>query len=313
LLLVPEFALASLSAVTESLRLLNRLAAETLYSWTLLAPDGARVCCNGGIDVGPCRPLDCDEDFATAFVVAGRDSVAYDDPRALAWLRRIAAHGCKLAGIGCGTFPIARAGLLDGYRCTTHWSQIDRLAAEFPKLRVSADLYCIDRDRFSSGGALAALDLMLALIAVDHGHDLAVGVADMMLHADIRPAAAQQRMSVRWRFGVQDKRLIRVISLMETHTAEPLALSELARRAAISLRQMERLFHQRFGRGPQEFYLELRLRRAQQLLTHTSEAVASIATQCGFSSASHLSRFYRRVFSTTPAAARRQTAPALQD
>jgi transcriptional regulator GlxA family with amidase domain len=154
---------------------------------------------------------------------------------------------------------------------------------------------------------------MLALIAVEHGHDLAVGVADMLLHSDIRPPAEQQRMSVRWRFGVQDKRLIRVISLMETHTDEPLALSDVARRAAISLRQMERLFHQRFGRGPQEFYLQLRLRRAQQLLTHTSAPVAAIAAQCGFSSASHLARFYRRTFHTTPAATRRQHVIAAQD
>src|SRR3546814_3488786 len=87
---------------------------------------------------------------------------------------------------------------------------------------------------------------------------------------------------------------------MEAHLEEPLARAELARRAGLSSRQLERLFRRYLGRTPTRYYLELRLHRARALLTQTSMSILNVALACGFVSASHFSKCYREFFNKMP-------------
>jgi len=87
---------------------------------------------------------------------------------------------------------------------------------------------------------------------------------------------------------------------MEKHLEEPLTLANLARRASISVRQLQRLFRTLLGKSPGRYYLELRLSRGRALLIQTSMPIAEIAMGCGFSSASHFSAYYKRLYQTSP-------------
>lgn len=300
LFLVPNFALASLSAATEPLRMANRVAGRPLYTWHVIGADDRPIASTAGVDVCPGFKIDQASDLSIAFVIASREGVHYDDPRVLAWLRRLAACGVRLGGIGCGTFVLARAGLLDSYRCTTHWEQADQFAVMFPRSELTGDLYCIDRDRVTSAGLFSAIDLMLALIAERHGERLAIAAADMLVHTHIRSPKEHHRMPAQWRYRINDKRVTRAITLMEKHIAQPMSTEDITRQAAVSARQLERLFHEHLDCTPMQFYLQLRLRRAQTLLRTTAAPVAAIAAQCGFSSASHLARMFRRNFGLSP-------------
>jgi AraC family transcriptional regulator, carnitine catabolism transcriptional activator len=307
LFLVPNFALASLSAATEPLRMANRVAGRPLYTWHVISADDQPVASTAGVDVCPGLALDQAKDLSFAFVIASREGVHYDDPRVLAWLRRLAACGVRLGGIGCGTFVLARAGLLEGYRCTTHWEQADQFAVLFPKITLTGDLYCIDHDRVTSAGLFSAIDLMLALIAERHGERLAIAAADLLVHTHIRSPKEHHRMPAQWRYRINDKRLARAITLMEKHIETPLSTTEITGQAAVSARQLERLFQEHLGCAPMQFYLQLRLRRAQTLLRTTDAPVTAIAAQCGFSSASHLARVFRRNFGLSPVEVRYRT------
>lgn len=306
LFLVPNFPLASLSAATEPLRIANRAAGRPLYTWHVIGADEEPIGSTAGIDVCPTLQLDQANDLAIAFVIASREGVHYDDQRVLGWLRRLAACGTRLGGIGCGTFVLARAGLLDGYRCTTHWEQADKFALMFPRIALTGDLYCVDRDRVTSAGLFSAVDLMLALIAERHGESISIAIADMLVHTQIRSPKEHHRMPAQWRYRVNDKRVTRAITLMEKHIAPPLSTRDITRQAAVSARQLERLFREHLGCTPMQFYLQLRLRRAQTLLRTTDAPVAAIALQCGFASASHLARVFRRHFSLSPVEVRCQ-------
>jgi len=145
---------------------------------------------------------------------------------------------------------------------------------------------------------------MLHMIEVDHGRDLAVAVAEQFLHERIRSDLDRQRMPLRLRLGLSHPKIIEVVGLMEAHLEEPLSCAGLSARSGISTRQMERLFRKYLKRTPQRYYLELRLERAQRLLTQSSLPVMEVALACGFVSPSHFAKCYREQYSQVPKSTR---------
>jgi transcriptional regulator GlxA family with amidase domain len=303
--LVPGFSMMALSAATEPLRAANRVSGHDVYSWHLLSVDGLEVSSSSGFRLVPEFSIGERGELALLIVVSSLDVTEFHDQRVFAWLRRLAQSNCRLGAVSTGTLLLARAGLLNGYRCTIHWELRRDFAEEFPEIEATRDLFCIDRNRVTCGGGTAALDLMLALIAERHGHFIAAEVAEQFLHTRIRPPGESQRMAVQWRYGITDRRMVRVINLMEQNIEHPLHTQTLAQIAGISRRQLERRFLGEFGKTPSRFYVELRLKHAQALLLQSTDSLLAVALKCGFSSASHFGRCFRATYHETPARVRR--------
>jgi transcriptional regulator GlxA family with amidase domain len=299
-LLLPRFAMLAFSAAVEPLRAANLLSGRELYTWRILSADGRpAVCSNGAMVSAEGGPTD-DAPYDTIVVCGGVDAHRFQDAATLAWLRASARRGAQVGAISDGSFVLARAGLLEGRRCTIHWNCLDAFMETFPDLDVKRELYEIDRNRFTCSGGTASLDLMLGMIENDHGHGLAVQVADQFLHDRIRANDDRQRLSLRVRVGAAHPKLLEAVQLMEDNLEEPLSRMELARRIGVSSRQLERLFQKYLGMTPSGYYVELRLLRAHMLLSHSSLSVMEVGLACGFVSASHFTKRYRERFNRTP-------------
>ncbi|NJL18711.1 MAG: helix-turn-helix domain-containing protein [Nitrospira sp.] len=179
------------------------------------------------------------------------------------------ADGAAIGAVSLGPFVLARAGLLDGYRCTLHWESLPAFREAFPSIAATDELFEIDRARFTCSGGTAALDMMLNMISQQHGHELAASVSEQFIHERIRDEHDHQRMALTARLGVRHPKLIQVIKLMEQNLEEPLERANLAERVDLSTRQLERLFSKYLSRSPARYYLELRLNRARLLLLQT--------------------------------------------
>ena len=303
--LVPHFSMIALMAAIEPLRLANRIRGQRLYAWELFSTDGNAVLASNDIEVGVDHGIADVETYRVMFVCGGVHVRQFDNRKAFSWLRRLDRYGATIGALCTGTDVLARAGLLDGYRCTIHWENLPGFAEEFPRLDVTHELFEVDRTRLTCAGGTAALDLMLNLIAIDHDRDLAVGISDLLIHERIRDSRDHQRMTLRSRLGVSHAKLLAVISEMEENQEEPLSCADLARGVKLSTRQMERLFRKYFKRTPTRFYLEMRLDRARLLLSQTTMPILDVALACGFVSASHFSKCYREHFGRTPREERR--------
>ena len=299
-ILVPRFSMIAFSSAVEAMRLANRASGEELYRWQLLTVGGAPVTASNGIVIQPDGALDETVVCDVVTVCAGLDVHRHDDKQLLSWLRRVARRGVDLGALCTGSHILARAGLLDGYRCTIHWENLASFAENFPELELTSELFEIDRNRFTCSGGTAAVDLMLNVIAMQHGHELAVSVADQFMHERIRDRHDHQRMSLPARLGVRHPKLLSVIDEMNENLEEPLPRSLLAKSAGLSTRQLERLFRKYLNRSPARYYLELRLNKARLLLLQTDMSVIDVALACGFVSASHFSKCYRDFFGRTP-------------
>ncbi|MEO1328589.1 MAG: GlxA family transcriptional regulator [Pseudomonadota bacterium] len=298
--LCPKLSMIAFAAALEPLRIANRLSHETLYDWRLMTEDGDVATCSSGTRVAPDGGLLDLPRGATAFVCSGLDAQFAAGKALLTWLRKQERRGVALGGMCTGSFILAKAGLLEGRRCTIHWENQPALAEEFPELEVTNHLFEIDGSRFTCAGGAASADMMLEIIARDHGQDLASLVADQLIHAPVRTGREEQRLSVPARIGVRHPKLVSIINIMENNLEDPISPSVLAKEAGMSTRQLERLFRRYMNRSPKRYYMELRLDRARNLLLQTDMSVINVALACGFTSPSHFSKCYRSYFNNTP-------------
>ncbi len=307
-LLVPKFSMMAFTSTVEPLRAANRMSGRDLYSWRLISSDGAPVEASNGIAMMPDSSIATADDLPTLIVCSGIDVHLVRDKETFSWLRRQARKGARIGAICTGSHILARAGLLDGYRCTIHWENIPGFTEAFPDIEVTGELFEIDRNRFTCSGGTAPLDMMLHMITTRHGHDLATAISDQFIHDRMRGPNDHQRMTLQSRLGVRDAKLISVIAQMESNLEEPLSRVDLADSVDLSTRQLERLFRKNLASTPKHYYVELRLRRARQLLLQTSMSVLDVALACGFVSASHFSKRYREFVGKTPREERRAAA-----
>jgi transcriptional regulator GlxA family with amidase domain len=307
-LLVPNFSMIAFASAIEPLRMANRMSGHALYSWHLISKDGAAVAASNGILLTPESGINQATHMTTLFVCAGIEVHLYRDKEVFSWLRRLARGGVHMGALCSASHILARAGLLEGYRCTIHWENLLGFTEEFPDIEVSADLFELDRNRFTCSGGTASLDMMLHRIAPRYGRELAIAVSDQLIHDRIRGPHDQQRLTLQSRLGIRDTNLLSVVAQMEANIEEPLSRDALARSVGLSTRQLERLFRDKLGSPPRRYYLGLRLRHARQMLLQTDMSVLSVALASGFVSASHFSKCYHEYFDKTPRDERRESA-----
>lgn len=299
-LLVPDFSMIAFTASVEPLRLANHISGRTLYRWVLLSRDGGAERASNGVGVLCDHGLDDAPTLPTLVVCSGIGGHRYDDRAVLSWLRRAATRGTQLGAVCTGSHILARAGLLDGYRCTIHWENLAGIAETFPEIEATGELFTIDRNRFTCAGGTSATDMMLHRIAATHGEPLAIDIAEQMLHDRIRPGHAHQHDAIQPNPVMECKELNDVIRLMQDNLEDPLDLATLSAMLGQSRRNVERLFRKYLDCSPARHYLGLRLKRARQLLSQTSLPVIEVAVCCGFVSATHFSKCYRDHFGVPP-------------
>lgn len=299
-LLIDGFALMSFASAIEPLRAANVLAGKKLYQWLHISTGADAILASSGLSVASDHTIADNVRYDTVLVCAGGNPASFDDAKTLAWLRRLARSGCAIGGVSGGPFILAKAGILDDMRCTIHWEHLDAFIEAFPDIEPTRTLFEIDRNRLTCAGGVAALDMMHAIIRRDHGQALAAKVSDWFLQTAVRLGDDSQRISLRERLGTSNRAVLSAITVMERRLASPAPRDELAKAAGVSVRQLERLFTTHLGVTIEQHYLTLRLAKARALLRQTGMPVVEVGAECGFASASHFARVYRRAFDVAP-------------
>ncbi|UTH72943.1 GlxA family transcriptional regulator [Chromobacterium sp. IIBBL 290-4] len=307
-LLLPHASMADFASASEVLTHANLLAEKKLYETLLLSLDGAPVQLSNGIKLAVDLPLSYAPKLDYLLILADEigNEAGLDELS-----KNIAALNIDkmiLVGIGCGSYWLAKSGLLAGHRATIHWREIARLTEEFPEVIVTSNLYESEGRHLSCAGGAATFDFMLDLVGKSQGHEFVAQLSELFSMERIRPGSERQRVPLATRIGGSQPKLTEAVSLMEANIEEPLSTDDIAYYVGVSRRQLERLFKQYLSTVPSKYYLELRLNRARQLLQQTSKSIVQIGLACGFSSGPHFSSTYRNHFNITPREERSQRA-----
>ncbi|HEY6482273.1 MAG TPA: GlxA family transcriptional regulator [Steroidobacteraceae bacterium] len=311
-LTLPRYSMIAVSNAVEPLRMANILSGRPLYEWSITSIDGQPTLASNGLQLSPGIPLESIRAVDILFVCGGVDVQDAVSPRLLSALRRFAERRVPLGALCTGGYALAKAGLLEKYRASIHWENLSALREEFPRIVLNDQLFSIDRDRFTCSGGIAPLDLMLHLVKAKHGARLSQLISEQFIVDRIRNDRDRQYVPLRAQIGVSHETLIRVAQLMEQHIEKPLSLDAIAAATELSRRQIERLFKRHLDCVPKRYYLQMRLRRARELLLQTAMPIIDITTACGFQSPPHFSRCYRAQFGCPPSAERqiRHSKPA---
>ena len=298
--LMDNFTLLSFSSALDALRIANRMSGKTLYEWTFIGENEGVVSCSAGTQFKLDNSLIELHRDDTVLLCGGTSIQEATTKKLIGWLRREARRGLTIGGLCTAAYPMAKAGLLDDKKATIHWENQDSFAEEFLEVELTKTVFVCDGNRYTTAGGTSSIDLLLKIIADEHGEELANAVADQMIYSSIRTDQDTQRLSVPTRIGVRHPKLSKVIQMMEINIEEPISPSILAKDVGMSTRQLERLFRRYLDRSPKRYYMELRLQKARNLLMQTDMSVINVALACGFASPSHFSKCYRAHYDTTP-------------
>ncbi len=304
-----DLQLLDLAGPVEVFDAANQAARAEHYRVVVATPGGRRVRSTSRVELGADVALEvvaADHDrfpvVDTLLVVGGWGIAGItDDADLLDEVRALSGRARRTTSVCTGALVLGAAGLLDAHRATTHWAWCGLLSARHPEVEVLPDqIYVRDRDRWTSAGVTAGIDLALALVADDHGPELAHRVAGNLVVFARRPGG-QAQFSAQLR--VQAARTPAVAELqswLPDHLTDDLTVERLAERAAMSPRTFARTFRAEVGATPAAHVEDLRVEAAKRLLETTDLTVGAVARAVGFRHAETLHRAFARRAGTTP-------------
>ena len=299
-LLLPEFPLYALVPAIEALRIANQNRGRRLYDWRLISTNGKPVPAGNGMMMSVHTDIAKAEFLPVVIVVGGNHPLQHVARPTLNWLRRLDRHGALLGAIDTGLFALAEAGLIGDRSVTLHWEAMAMFRERYPHIAVEEQVLVFDRGRVTCAGGHAALDMILHLIARDHGAALAQRVANGFVQPLIRHETDPQRASIDTLMGDRAAEFRRVLHIMETNIGTPLRLAALCRESGLSAHRVTTVLREATGLPPMRYYLKLRLAAARTALFYGDDAVEDVASACGFSCPEVFSRAFKTEFGLPP-------------
>ncbi len=233
--------------------------------------------------------------FDTLLVLAAADVArSRTDPELVAWLRARAQDSRRIGSVCAGAFLLAATGILDGRQATTHWQLADLLAQRYPNIAVDGDrIYTQDGNIWTSAGVSTGVDLALAMVEEDHGHELALEIARRMV-LFMRRGAGQRQFSLQLEAQAAEHQPIRdLIAWISENLNADLSVPVLASRVGMSDRNFSRVFTQQMGMTPARFVARLRTEAAKLKLAETDDKLEAVAQSAGFGDGETLRRHLR--------------------
>jgi len=292
-----------------NLLLSHGVTSERAYPHIVLGPEAGVLRTSSGVGIVADRAYaGFDGELDTLLVAGGQGSrKARHDPALIGWLRRTAPRVRRIGSICTGALVLAKAGLLDGRRATTHWAACRLLAEKHPSIEVDPDaIYVRDENVYTSAGVTAGMDLALALVEEDWGRELALMVARWLVMFVKRPGGQSQFSAHLLAQTAERPRIRSLLDWIVHHLREELTVPSLAARTAMSPRNFARVFVGETGMTPAAFVETARLDAARRMLEDSVQSVDNVAADCGFGNAERLRRSFQRNLGVSPQDYRRR-------
>jgi len=283
------------------------LTTDSWYTFQVCSLESGPVRALGGITVQPRAGLSALRRADTVVIPGWKNSGRELPPAELVKaIQRAHSRGARIVSICSGAFVLAAAGLLDGKRATTHWHHADRLAAQYPLIRVDPDVLYVDEGTvMTSAGSAAGIDLCLHIVRKDFGAAISNRVARRLVVSPHRDGDQSQYVAAApLRHMGSEDRFSKLLNWSVSHIDQELTVGALARQANMSARNFARRFREETGTTPHLWLTRQRLGAAQQLLETTDHPVGRVAELVGMHSAVTLRHHFRQAFRTTPTAYR---------
>ena len=307
LLAYDEMNLLDLSGPLQALVTANRSFSgkgPALYETIVASVDGGLVTTGSGLAVMtvPLSALDAIRIDTLIAPGGSKDPAFYAPPKLVAWIAKRAPRVRRLCSVCTGAFLLAAAGQLDGRRVATHWDWVARLKERHPAIQIDSDkIFIQDGSTWTSAGVTAGIDLTLALIEEDFGHQVAIETARQLVMF-IKRSGGQSQFSVPLAAQLHDSgRFADLHAWIAAHLSDNLSVERLAEQAGMAPRTFARTYTSNLGRTPAKTVEAMRLEAACRALEETALPLKSIAASAGYGEEQNLRRVFQRQLGISPA------------
>ena len=306
--LFPDFLLLDMAGPLEVFSIANRyLPAADHYQILTIGTEPGPLQASNGVSVQTDLLLEQAQAAYDLLLVPGGPGAYNECHPALPWLKAAAPRARRIGSICTGAFVLGHAGLLDGHRVTTHWHYTERLIKAFPNAIVETDrIYLQDGRLITSGGVTAGIDLALSVVAQDHGKQVAVDVAKVLLVVMKRQGGQAQFSPMTAAVAPQETPITRVQNHVLAHLDQPFTIESMAELAGMSARHFARLFAKDVQMTPMAFLQGARIDRARHLLETTDLPLKTVAFHAGFGSVRHMRFLFSEKLGLNPTQYRQQ-------
>jgi transcriptional regulator GlxA family with amidase domain len=218
----------------------------------------------------------------------------------IAWLKQCWQQGSTLIGVGTGVCFLAESGLLDNHSATTHWHYVDQFKRDYPQVDLKPDFFITQSERIYCAASLNALaDIIVHLISQHYGKAAAQNVERNFSHEIRKPYEDQRYLE-----GAVDRHVDELIAEIQfwlrTHLNTELTLTKIAKQFGMSQRSFTRRFKAATGVRATQYWQQLRIETAKELLASSNLTIQEIADQVGYQDQGHLTRLFKQYLSLTP-------------
>jgi len=275
------------------------------YRLLLCAPTREPVIADGGLRLGAPYTL-AKLRQADTIIIPPTEDTDRVPAEVLVALRAAHARGTRLVSLCTGAFILAAAGLLNGRRATTHWTEWEEMARRYPLVSVDPEVLYVDEgDILTSAGSAAGIDLCLHIVRQDYGTEVATRRARQMVMPPQRDGGQAQYIDAPMPELDSTNLFADTVAWLEEHLPEPVCVQDLAARSAMSPRTFARRFVATTGLTPYQWLLRQRVSLAQRLLEVSDLPIELVAERSGFVTAGNLRKHFSRAVHTSPHAYRR--------
>jgi transcriptional regulator GlxA family with amidase domain len=166
-------------------------------------------------------------------------------------------------------------------------------------------LYLVGQRYTSAAGHLSAPHAFLAVLGSHFEVQMTRRVAERLILGPPRSGSAAQRADTRDRYGIENPKLVQLIEIFEARFDDQISMRDSAEELGISVRQVERICRKELQRSPIQLLEDIRIRWARWHVEFTMEPLLDIAVSCGFSTATQMSKVFRRRVGKSPSELRR--------
>ncbi|MBB6308378.1 GlxA family transcriptional regulator [Xanthobacter tagetidis] len=304
IVIFPDFQLLDASGPASVFEVARRFI-PTAPKVQMIAAQPGLVRSSCGVEVLACGPRSA-HGISTLVVAGGLGVEAAAECRStLAFVRRLARRGARVASVCSGAYVLAAAGLLDGRKATTHWCRTQDFVSRYPKVRLDPDrIFLRDGNVWTSAGITAGIDLALAIAAEDHGDAVAKDIACQLVLYH-RRSGGQSQFSSLLELKTPTGRFAPLLTWVREHLEKPLTVEVLADRAGLSPRHFARIFTAETGTTPSKAVERLRLEVAREHVQSSAQPIETVAEATGFGDPERMRRAFVRAFGQPPQSLRR--------
>ena len=302
-LIFPDFPMACLTSMIEPLRAANEIAGQDAFHWTIVSEDGGKITSSAKVSFEPDCALNTLPEIDILFLLSSPSS-RFENPKSgNGILSKKVRHGMSIGGISGGVFPLVRSGLMHNHPVSVHWCYEAAFREEFQDVSAEDDVIVTGQNRYTAAGAAAAFDLALQFIDDRLGGKIAHEVACWFQHPLMRGAGVRQRVPIEQNPQNGDSLpdvIVECVKIFAERMDDPVSIVELSERIGLSARQLGRLFKQATNQSPTQFYRDIRMKYARQLVVYSQMSLTEVAAAVGYGTSTSLGIHYKEAFGLSP-------------